>query len=220
MQRGGILGCLNVSVPGFHAGSPTVGSQMETPGSGTRLLCVHLCVHIKILLTNVCTWTHRHPACTGSRTHEHTGLWMAMSGPIHEGHGTPELHQGLAVPKGHVAAQPLPGWGLVPPLLLSNSNKFRPSPGTHHTEESGSTAGPSHQPGSGSLRDFPKGKACPQASARGPCHPLVSRVSSLGRHPVPHVPSLRIPWVCVSSPEHFISLTHSQMPSPCPVTMS
>lgn len=36
---------LNMFVLGFHAGSPMGGSQMETPGSGTRLLCASVCAH-------------------------------------------------------------------------------------------------------------------------------------------------------------------------------
>lgn len=92
-------------------------SQMETPGSGTRLPCASVCTHRNTAHKHMCTWTHRLAHIL--HAHEHTGLWMAVSGPIHAGHGTPEPHQGLTAPEGHVPAQPLPGWGLVAPPSIS-----------------------------------------------------------------------------------------------------
>lgn len=85
----------HVCAGGVHAGSPMGGGQMENPARGTRLLAVHVCVHMEMLLTN--TRTHR----------------TAMAGPIPAGCGTPEPHQGPAAPEGRVAAQPLPGWALM-----------------------------------------------------------------------------------------------------------
>lgn len=165
---------------------------------------VCICVCTLKYCSQTCTWTHRHAHILHAQdhacTHEHTGIWMAMSRPIHAGHGTPEPHQGLTVPEGHVAARPLPGWGLVGPPTFSLAIATNLDQALGHTM----LRNPAGQPVPATSKDLVPSEISPRAKPvpkQVPRVPLVSRV-------------------CVSSPEHFISLTHSQMPSPCPITVS
>lgn len=155
---------------------------------------------------------------TNMHAHDHTGLWTATQPrQVPATQVTGCQAQASSARRGTPAARPHAwrGGRWVPPFL-GNSSKFRPSLGHARLRN------PAAQPVPATGGDPVPAELSPRAKPgpeRVPGVPVTPGFPApRGGHPAPHVLSLRIPWVCASSPARFVSLTHrpDAIPTSCP----